>query len=380
MGGSSGGFNQTTVYFAKLNADGSVGSWQTSANSLPYALSQASSVIANGYTYQIGGMSSIYQQYLVHYSRFGGALQIGGSLDLVGLQGQNLADSGDPITGTTGGSITAGNITAVGSLQVQRQATFTDNANVMGDFVAGNGLFSTSVGLSQVSIGNAVADAVGVVLVLDTKNTTGDPTGTNGAMYYNSALARFRCYENGAWLNCVGGDRTNISTATQTIPTTETLLNNSVINLPAGGLAGPSGTNQNGTLLRWNVKVLKTGGTAAVSFTIRFGTAGTAADTARCTAFSTGTGTAAADVADITITAYATAGGTGTTLNCAATMTHALATTGWNNTAYAIAANSTQTAFDTTVANTKASLSFSTPTTGATTGTVLRVESSATNL
>jgi hypothetical protein len=40
--------------------------------------------------------------------------------------------------------------------------------------------------------------------VLDVKNTSGDPTGTNGAMYYSSSSNKFRCYENGAWTNCIG--------------------------------------------------------------------------------------------------------------------------------------------------------------------------------
>jgi hypothetical protein len=55
-----------------------------------------------------------------------------------------------------------------------------------------------------VYIGNPVADATGALLVLDTKNTSGDPAGINGATYYNSNVGKFRCYENGAWKNCSG--------------------------------------------------------------------------------------------------------------------------------------------------------------------------------
>lgn len=53
----------------------------------------------------------------------------------------------------------------------------------------------------QVQIG--ASDTTGVLLVLDTKTNAGDPTGTNGAMYYNSNLGKFRCYENGAWDDCI---------------------------------------------------------------------------------------------------------------------------------------------------------------------------------
>jgi hypothetical protein len=57
---------------------------------------------------------------------------------------------------------------------------------------------------SRVYIGNPTADATGALLVLDTKNTSGDPTGVNGGMYYNSNAQRFRCYEDSGWTDCVG--------------------------------------------------------------------------------------------------------------------------------------------------------------------------------
>jgi hypothetical protein len=44
------------------------------------------------------------------------------------------------------------------------------------------------------------------LLVLDVKSDAeGALAGTNGAMYYNAKTNKFRCYENGAWANCVGG-------------------------------------------------------------------------------------------------------------------------------------------------------------------------------
>ena len=38
--------------------------------------------------------------------------------------------------------------------------------------------------------------------MLDTKNTAGDPTGVNGATYYNSVLGKFRCFEASSWRDC----------------------------------------------------------------------------------------------------------------------------------------------------------------------------------
>ncbi len=205
------------------------------------------------------------------------------------------------------------------------------------------------------------SDTTGVLLVLDTKTGSGDPTGVDGGMYYNSNMSRFRCYEGGAWRNCTGASAVSVSTATQS-PTlgSDTYVTGSSVPLPAGGMQGPTGSAQNGTLITWKVLISKTGGTTAHTFNIRFGTAGTTADTARCTAFSTGTGTAVADVAVVTITAYATAGGSATTLNCSGNLTHTLSTTGFS-TAQMVTAYSTAASFDSTTASTKAGLSLNSP-------------------
>jgi hypothetical protein len=57
-------------------------------------------------------------------------------------------------------------------------------------------------GTGEVTIG--ASDTTGMQLVLDTKTDAGDPTGINGGMYYNSNMARFRCFENTVWVNCTG--------------------------------------------------------------------------------------------------------------------------------------------------------------------------------
>ncbi len=55
MGGYGGGM-QNAVYYAKLNSDGSIGSWITSSHSLPQAAYEASAVAHDGYIYFIGGL------------------------------------------------------------------------------------------------------------------------------------------------------------------------------------------------------------------------------------------------------------------------------------------------------------------------------------
>jgi hypothetical protein len=58
----------------------------------------------------------------------------------------------------------------------------------------------------KVQIGDTSTALSPVLLVLDTEDA--DPTGTSGAMYYNSTLETFRCYMNGGWSDCMQNVRT----------------------------------------------------------------------------------------------------------------------------------------------------------------------------
>jgi hypothetical protein len=85
-----------------------------------------------------------------------------------------------------------------GALQIQ--ATGTAALDIRN--VGGTSYFSVDTSTGTVRVGSSTADAVGVLFVLDTKNTAGDPTGINGASYYNSTDEKSRCYENGVWSDC----------------------------------------------------------------------------------------------------------------------------------------------------------------------------------
>jgi len=68
--------------------------------------------------------------------------------------------------------------------------------------VADTSSLSLKVGGGDVSAASTVT-----LHVLDNKSSasgSGDPSGVNGAMYYNQASNRFRCYENSAWADCLG--------------------------------------------------------------------------------------------------------------------------------------------------------------------------------
>ncbi len=73
----------------------------------------------------------------------------------------------------------------------------------------GSSAFTVDTVGNIVRVGSAVNDGVAVALVLDSKNTEGDPNGVAGAMYYNSVAQAFRCFEDGAWKNCIS--RTDVT-------------------------------------------------------------------------------------------------------------------------------------------------------------------------
>ena len=78
--------------------------------------------------------------------------------------------------------------------------------------------------IGNLQIGSRVGSSTPSYLVLDTG--TSEPTGSNGSMYYNSSMNKFRCYENGAWRNCTGSNTTGVGVTfgTVTLQTGSTLL------------------------------------------------------------------------------------------------------------------------------------------------------------
>lgn len=113
-------------------------------------------------------------------------------------------------------------VSNTGALQIQStDSTALDIRNI-----GGTSYFSVDTSTGMVQVGPTTADANGVLFVLDTKNTAGDPSGTNGGLYYNSADGKLRCFEGGEWKNCVTDNpvglvavRTSDSTAIGTAET-----------------------------------------------------------------------------------------------------------------------------------------------------------------
>ncbi|MDL2342273.1 MAG: hypothetical protein QFB87_04320, partial [Patescibacteria group bacterium] len=146
----------STVYYASLGANGDIsGTFKTNTNALPANRQFASSVIANGYVYEIGGSDGTSWLSTVYYASTS-RIAINGSVDLVGNSGTNLAEGG------TGGSLTAGNTSIVGTFNVQDAASFNGSVSVANAFaVQGASAFSSTAGFTGVVTLGAASSTTG---------------------------------------------------------------------------------------------------------------------------------------------------------------------------------------------------------------------------
>lgn len=168
------------------------------------------------------------------------------------------------------------------------QATFGSNSGTAATLLQGgtNGVQITSG--ADVTIG--AVDANATLLVLDTKNTINDPAGTNGAMYYNSYLSKFRCFENGAWVDCIGGGSYSGSfqsmvSGLQNVPANATALpvetlvftSSTGVSNTAGvtGFTAPAGGSFRTCVVKNNAAI--TGGTLAVRWQVNGASVGSSA-------------------------------------------------------------------------------------------------------
>lgn len=87
---------------------------------------------------------------------------------------------------------------------VSAKTTTNSTAGFQVQNAGGTEQFTVDTSNSRVYVGPTAGDTTGTILVLGNKTNAGDPTGVAGAMYYNANGGKFRCYENGAWKNCLG--------------------------------------------------------------------------------------------------------------------------------------------------------------------------------
>lgn len=163
-----------------------------------------------------------------------------------GNTGIVTVQSGDATSGTSGNVNIDNGVSSTGSPQVNIGTTNSRAITI------GNTTSATTVAISvgtgtaafklqgassavyaqldttnnRLYVGNPTADGTAFLLVLDSKNTTGDPTGVNGGQYYNSTNNKFRCYQNSVWADCTTGFNTITKTADQAATQSSTTMQN----------------------------------------------------------------------------------------------------------------------------------------------------------
>jgi hypothetical protein len=161
IGGSDGAASparQSTVYYSKLNADGTDNAWSTALNSIPAGRSGHTSFLTNGYIYVIGGCTlqtagacGTNQANSTFYAS-GPRTMLGGVLDLVGLTSQSFADFGGA------GGLSAGNARFIGDLRVDGYADFNNGLSV--DSALNLNAVSSDPGQVVLNINNSSANSI----------------------------------------------------------------------------------------------------------------------------------------------------------------------------------------------------------------------------
>ncbi len=136
-GGDTGSSISNAIYYAKLNNDGSLGSWQTSAQTMPTGVASAGCAIINGRLYSFGGVSSTGTTTSAVYYAETSKVRMYADIDLIGLDRAQFAGTGEDtgsslISGSAGGgSLFAGTVFASGSLQAAGSAQLTGGVAVL---------------------------------------------------------------------------------------------------------------------------------------------------------------------------------------------------------------------------------------------------------
>lgn len=200
-------FNSGNIYLGvKVGAD---------AEMTPRILFTASPYAFN--SDKLGGLSS------AGFTQLAQGLQVDGSTTNASIA-INKTGATAKLMDLQRGGVSVFSINNDGSTLIKNSADSATEFQVQDSL--GVSLLTVDATTDRLYVGNPTSDNIGTLLVLDSKNTTGDPTGVNGGSYYNSFEGRSRCYEGSAWYDCLGVPRPNDRRTTQiTYPGSGTTFN-----------------------------------------------------------------------------------------------------------------------------------------------------------
>lgn len=149
-----------------------------------------------------------------------GTATLNGNVTVASTKTFTVTSGATSLTGaTTGDALTVSNSSSTGNVAVFKDnstavatiadggvATFKNSSDSTAGFIIQStsaNLFTVNTTNARIYIGPTAGDSVGTILVVGNKtNTTADPTGVDGAMYYNAVSKHMRCYYDGGWRNC----------------------------------------------------------------------------------------------------------------------------------------------------------------------------------
>jgi hypothetical protein len=193
------GSSASTLYYARVNSDGTISSWSTASPSLTQTFDGVAPAVNNGYAYFVFGTKAGSLSNTV-VTMTGPRIKLGGTLDLISIANGKVTNG----SGENGSSLLTGDLSAAGKLQVSGSAMMTggawinNSATIQGN-VAINASSASSTTTLQVkdSVGNVImnVDASNKALSIGTATPTAAltisaATGTLFQVYDSTATAQ----------------------------------------------------------------------------------------------------------------------------------------------------------------------------------------------
>ncbi len=168
--------------------------------------------ITSGTTYWLALSTQGFTHFKYKVAGGATAYDIGGAYPMPGTFTSTTGNATDLIdiylTVVSTGTTDEFNGTPLFRLSETGQTVFQNAANSTSAFQIQNSSGTSMINLDTsneiLTVGPSGGDSTGPIVVLGTKTTGGDPTGQNGAIYYNASNKLFRCYQNSTWKNCLG--------------------------------------------------------------------------------------------------------------------------------------------------------------------------------